>query len=426
MLRDFIILRVPKFSPNYPEQRIDQVGYVRVRYVRAELGILHESRRQVLLQGLVPLPGHPVEFQESMTMSASEQTAFPAEHAVTVNPAYGLVTDQVPTPLQDASAGNRALPVEQTDLSTRLRQGRSQPPWDEQGQSVIQPHRQTGGNTRSAIKPGQSELARFDQDELTGLSRSRAETAGEIAKPEADRLTDSRSRAAGLPYPGRMLRYVPGQLLRYDRAALQWQTRMRERGWSIQADGFYGADSASICRQFQQEKGLAADGIVGPATWAAAFRNDNVTRPQPGGTSRINQRGLDLVKSFEGLSLRAYRDPVGIWTIGYGHTGPEVGPGDVITRAQAEALLRKDLTRFETGVRSLVKVPLNSNQFSALVSFAFNVGTGALAQSTLLSRLNQRDYQGAANEFSRWVYGGGQVLPGLVRRREAEKQLFLS
>jgi GH24 family phage-related lysozyme (muramidase) len=98
----------------------------------------------------------------------------------------------------------------------------------------------------------------------------------------------------------------------------------------------------------------------------------------------------------------------------------------VISKAQAEALLKKDLLRFEQAVRSLVKVPLNSNQFSALVSFTFNVGSGALAQSTLLSLLNQKDYQGAADQFSRWVYGDGRVLPGLVTRRNAERDLFLT
>lgn len=257
-------------------------------------------------------------------------------------------------------------------------------------------------------------------DPLTGLATDKSPGMND------DGLTTSRSTRAGLPYPGRLLRYVPGAPLRFDRAAQQWQQRMRERGWSLQVDGFYGAQSARICRQFQQEKGLQADGVVGAATWAATFRSDNLTTPQPspGSTNRINSRGLELVKQFEGLVLTAYRDPVGIWTIGYGHTGPEVGPGDVITKAQAEALLRQDLARFESAVRNLVKVPLSSNQFSALVSFTYNVGSGALAQSTLLALLNQRNYQGAADQFPRWVNGGGQVLPGLVRRRNQELSLI--
>jgi lysozyme len=257
-------------------------------------------------------------------------------------------------------------------------------------------------------------------DLLTGLGKNRSLS-------DNDGLSASATRA-GLPYPGRLLRYVPGAPLRFDRAAQQWQMRMRERGWSIQTDGLYGAQSARICRQFQQEKGLQVDGVVGAATWAAAFKADNLTNPQPspGSTTQINARGLELVKKFEGLVLTAYRDPVGIWTIGYGHTGPEVGPGDVITKAQAEALLKRDLARFESAVRNLVKVPLSSNQFSALVSFTYNVGSGALAQSTLLALLNQRNYQGAADQFPRWVNGGGQVLPGLVRRRNEERALFLT
>ncbi len=262
-----------------------------------------------------------------------------------------------------------------------------------------------------------------ERDELTGLHRSSSFVS---TNHDSDAFSFTRSRAVGLPYPGHSLKYMPGAPLKYDTAARQWQTRMRERGWSINVDGFYGAQSAKICKQFQQEKGLQADSIVGPATWAAAFKSDNLATPKPSSSSgSINPKGLDIVKRFEGLSLTAYLDPVGIWTIGYGHTGPEVGPGDVITRTEAETLLKKDLTKFENAVRSLVKVPINSNQFSALVSFTFNVGTGALSQSTLLARINQKDYQGAADQFSRWVYGGGQVLPGLVTRRNAERSLFL-
>lgn len=153
--------------------------------------------------------------------------------------------------------------------------------------------------------------------------------------------------------------------------------------------------------------------------------------PPPGsGTSHINSDGLTIIKHFEGLELRAYQDSVGVWTIGYGHTAaagpPSVSAGQTITEAEAESILKKDLELFENGVRDLVKVPVNSDQFSALVSFSFNVGLGALADSTLLRKLNAGDYQGAADEFPRWVKAGGQTLPGLVRRRDAERALFLS
>lgn len=141
---------------------------------------------------------------------------------------------------------------------------------------------------------------------------------------------------------------------------------------------------------------------------------------------KINSDGLKILKSFEGLELRAYKCPAGIWTIGYGSTGPHVKEGMVITEPEAEELLRKDLERFEAGVADLVSVPLSDNQFSALVVFSFNVGLGNLQSSTLLRKLNFADYLGAANEFTRWTKAGGKVLSGLVARRQKEKELFFS
>lgn len=138
---------------------------------------------------------------------------------------------------------------------------------------------------------------------------------------------------------------------------------------------------------------------------------------------KINEAGLNLIKDFEGCRLKAYLCPAGVWTIGYGHT-QGVKPDMVINQLQAERFLRQDLKRFEDAVTSLVKVPITPNQFSALVSFAYNVGTGALYDSTLLRKLNKKDYKGAANEFLRWNKAGGKVLPGLTRRRLAEKDLF--
>ncbi|MBW4466488.1 MAG: lysozyme [Pegethrix bostrychoides GSE-TBD4-15B] len=147
--------------------------------------------------------------------------------------------------------------------------------------------------------------------------------------------------------------------------------------------------------------------------------------PTPAPSSgKINRDGLRLLKAFEGLRLNAYQDAVGVWTIGYGTTSG-VRPGMVITEAQAEELLKRDLNRFERAVSNLVNVPLTSAQFSALVSFAYNVGEGALGGSTLLRLLNQRDYRGAADQFLRWDKAGGQTLAGLTRRRRAERALFL-
>jgi lysozyme len=142
------------------------------------------------------------------------------------------------------------------------------------------------------------------------------------------------------------------------------------------------------------------------------------------GGMTINSEGVNLIKSFEGLELEAYLDAVDVWTIGYGHT-KTVEPGMIITEAKAEELLRQDLEEFEEAVTEAVEVSINSNQFSALVSFCFNLGAGSLFQSTLLKLLNQGDFQGAADQFPRWNKAGGQELEGLTRRRKAERALFL-
>lgn len=145
----------------------------------------------------------------------------------------------------------------------------------------------------------------------------------------------------------------------------------------------------------------------------------------------INTAGLSLIMHFEGFRQNAYRCPAGVWTIGYGHTGG-VTPGQSVSPAQAEELLRNDLADAEAAVARLVRVPLNENQFAALVSFAFNSGAGSLRNSTLLHRLNQGDYAAVPAELRRWVNvrdrKTGQLipLPGLVRRRNAEAELWLA
>lgn len=142
---------------------------------------------------------------------------------------------------------------------------------------------------------------------------------------------------------------------------------------------------------------------------------------------KINQAGIDLIKSFEGCKLQAYDDPLhpGLITIGYGHTGG-VKLGTSITQEQAEAFLLSDLSSFEASVSKLVNVSLTSNQFSALVSFAYNLGPRSLQNSTLLKLLNQGHHSLAADEFLKWTHSNGATIPGLVRRREAERALFLS
>lgn len=181
-------------------------------------------------------------------------------------------------------------------------------------------------------------------------------------------------------------------------------------------------------------------------------KNEPASSPQP--QRHINQAGLDLIKSCEGLELEAYPDPASPlaaechkhslkltaynqlpnwtnlsgdpWTIGFGDTGPDVKPGLSINEAQAEERLRKKLEKFERDVQQAVTIPLSDNQFSALVSFVYNCGLTNFKNSTLLKKLLKKDYQGASLEFAKWVKAGGKVLPGLVDRRAKEKQLFLT
>lgn len=137
-----------------------------------------------------------------------------------------------------------------------------------------------------------------------------------------------------------------------------------------------------------------------------------------------SQPGIDLIKRFEGCQLRAYCCPAGKLTIGFGHTGRDVFDGLIITPARAEELLRDDLRDVEKHVLQTVTAPITQGQFDALVSFTYNVGIGALKASTLLRKLNAEDYAGASEEFLRWTKAGGRELPGLVRRRTAERSMF--
>lgn len=137
----------------------------------------------------------------------------------------------------------------------------------------------------------------------------------------------------------------------------------------------------------------------------------------------ISPSGLDLIRNAEGTVYHAYKDSVGVWTIGTGHTGPDVREGMMIDKAQAEALLRSDLDRFEKGVSRLAPVT-TQGQFEALVSFAFNLGLAALAGSTLLKLHNAGDYAAAAGEFAKWDKAGGHVLQGLAKRRAAESARY--
>ena len=140
---------------------------------------------------------------------------------------------------------------------------------------------------------------------------------------------------------------------------------------------------------------------------------------------KYSDAGMALTKSFEGLRLTAYQDVAGIWTIGYGHVGPAILAGMTIGEADAEALLRADLAEAVTCVNRAVRVTITQNQFDAMVDFCFNAGRGNFLQSTLLRKVNLKDFAGAAVQFGLWVHAGGEVVSGLVRRRKAEAVLFM-
>lgn len=140
---------------------------------------------------------------------------------------------------------------------------------------------------------------------------------------------------------------------------------------------------------------------------------------------KISKNGLELIKQEEGLRLKAYKCQAGVWTIGFGHTAG-VKEGDMITEEEADKLLKEDLAKSEEWVNKLVKVKINKNQFDSLVSFVFNLGPGALQNSSLLKFLNNEKYYEASQEFKWWRKAGGEISEGLMKRRFRERDLFNS
>lgn len=142
---------------------------------------------------------------------------------------------------------------------------------------------------------------------------------------------------------------------------------------------------------------------------------------------RLSDEGVALLKEYEGFSATAYRCPAGKLTAGYGHV---LLAGEAqecpLTEAKAEAWLRRDVEKIEKTLENMVLLPLAQGQWDAVVCLAYNIGCAALSKSTLLRKINAGDVSGAAGEFERWIFAGGRVLPGLVRRRQAEKQLFMT
>ena len=139
-----------------------------------------------------------------------------------------------------------------------------------------------------------------------------------------------------------------------------------------------------------------------------------------------SKQGLALTEGFESCRLTAYQDIKGIWTIGFGHVGPEVVKGYTMTQNQADSQLVLDLTKAEHAVNTLVTVPLTQGQYDSLVDFCYNCGIGAFSGSTMLKLLNAGQYDDAANEFQKWSHASGVVVAGLLRRRVAEEAEFNS
>lgn len=138
---------------------------------------------------------------------------------------------------------------------------------------------------------------------------------------------------------------------------------------------------------------------------------------------KIGNKGLELIKHFEGCELEAYKCPAGVWTIGYGHT-KGVEEGDVWSESHADHMLEVELEEYENYVNTAVEVPLSQNQFDALVSWVYNLGPTNFNSSTMLKVLNAGDYSEVGNQMLRWNKAGGKVLEGLTRRRQAEADLF--
>lgn len=200
------------------------------------------------------------------------------------------------------------------------------------------------------------------------------------------------------------------------------QQLLNRWGYGLAVDGIYGPRTEKAFTDFKKQNQLTEPYLFGQTT--LQFLLKNPTKKQ------VNQEGLSLIKEFEGFRSIAYLCPARVWTIGYGNTfyqdGRKVKQGDRITTQEAERLLKITVESFAEQVSKLIKVPVTSNQFSALVSLAYNIGVGAFARSTLLSLLNARkNKQEVAIQFLRWDKAGGKTLYGLTRRREREMQLFL-
>ncbi len=208
-----------------------------------------------------------------------------------------------------------------------------------------------------------------------------------------------------------------------------WATSLTDRGFET-VEGLLGNGNEPIpaaeddgAEPEAVEAEAEAEAEAGPAPQTSPPASDSQGSADANANLRINDAGLQIIKDSEGLRLEAY-NLGGQWLIGYGHAAT-ARAGMKITEAQAEALLREDVKDAEDGVRRKVTVPVNRNQFSAMVSLAYNLGVGGFGHSTVLAAVNKGDYNGAADAFLNHNKAGGKVLEHLTMRREKERALFL-
>jgi lysozyme len=213
----------------------------------------------------------------------------------------------------------------------------------------------------------------------------------------------------------------------------QLQAALGRAGYKVAVDGIFGAGTERAVRAAQAAHGLSVDGIAGPLTFKAlAPPAAAASASASDGGQGLSSQGAAFIGHFEGFSARLYNDPAGHCTIGFGHlvhlgaiNGKEPAEFKAgITRERGLEILRQDARTASDAIARLVRPPLNQPQRDALISFTFNLGTGALETSTLLRLLNGGDYASVPAQLNRWTKAGGRQLPGLVARRKAEGALF--